>query len=254
MRRRIRLTGRRQLSRSSISVKVITLPHKRLLAFSVADPNAFRVFPRDAKIKLRLVENKIAEVIDFGTIADQKNAAEIKNASFSAPSCQLRIASTASERQGLLLGSTDTWTLQIENDTEGDRSKKGILNFQPMKTAPRSWKLDIRDDDYPVVYVDDRIPDPRSWARTDPVFVSCVLPGIISKVFDDIFEQDSPADIPWMLDWIRWGEMLMPGRELPKDSAQDKKDWVEHLVDTFCLRHYVADKLLTKLIADGAVP
>jgi hypothetical protein len=179
MRRRIRLTGRRQLSRSSVNVKVITLPHKRLLTLGIADPNSFRSFPKDSKIKLRLVENKISELVDFGTFADQKNAVEIKNASFAAPSCQLRIAAAGSDRHGVLLGSTDTWTLQTDNEAEADRSKKGILNFQPMKTAPRSWKLDIRDDDYPIVYVDDRLPDPRGWARTDPVFVSCALPGII---------------------------------------------------------------------------
>jgi hypothetical protein len=93
MRRRIRLTGRRQLRRSSVAVKVITLPHKRLLTLGITDPNSFRSFPKDSKIKLRLVENKIIELVDFGTLADQKNAVEIRNASFSAPSCQLRISS-----------------------------------------------------------------------------------------------------------------------------------------------------------------
>jgi len=235
-------------------VKVITLPHKRLLTLGIADPNSFRSFPKDSKIKLRLVENKIIELVDFGTFADQKNAVEIKNTSFSAPSCQLRIAAAGSDRHGLLLGSTDTWTLQTDSETEADRSKKGILNFQPMKTAPRSWKLDIRDDDYPIVYVDDRIPDPRGWARTDPVFVSCALPGIIFEVFHDILDHDSPADVPWMADWIRWAGTLMPGAGLPpRDSARDRKEWMDHLVDTFCLRHRVADKLLTKLIADGTV-
>jgi hypothetical protein len=138
MRRRIRLTGRRQLSRSSVKVKVITLPHKRLLTLGIADPNSFRSFPKDSKIKLRLVENKIMELMDFGTLADPKNVVEIKNSSFSAPSCQLRIAAAAADRHGLLLGSTDTWTLQTDSETEADRSKKGILDFQPMQTAPRS--------------------------------------------------------------------------------------------------------------------
>ena len=179
---------------------------------------------------------------------------EIRNASFAAPSCQLRIAAAGSDRHGLLLGSTDTWTLQTDNETEADRSKKGILNFQPMKTAPRSWKLDIREDDYPIVYVDDRIPDPRGWARTDPVFVSCALPGIIFEVFHDILDHDLPAEVPWMADWIRWASTLMPGAELPpRDSARERKEWMDHPVDTFCLRHRVADKLLTKLIADGTV-
>jgi hypothetical protein len=105
------------------------------------------------------------------------------------------------------------------------------------------------------VYVDERIPDPRSWARTDPVFVSCALPGIIFEIFGDILNHDSPEDTPWMSDWIRWADTLMPGGALPPrgSSARDRKEWMDHLVDTFCLRHRVADKLLTKLIADGSV-
>src|SRR5229473_3313791 len=100
MRRRIRLTGRRQLSRSAVNVKVVILPHKRLLTFGIVDPKSFRDFPRDSKITVRLVENKIVELVDFGTLGTQRPAVELKNSSFSAPSCQLRIASTDTDKAG----------------------------------------------------------------------------------------------------------------------------------------------------------
>ena len=255
MRRRIRLTGRRQLSRSAVNVKVVILPHKRLLALGIVDPREFRDFPGDSKVTVRLVENKIVELVDFGTLGTQRPAVELKNSSFSAPSCQLRIASTDVEKPGLLLGSTDSWTLQTESDSEVGRSKKGILNFQPKNTAPRTWKLDIRDNEYPVVYVDERIPDPRGWARTDPVFVSTSLPSILSEIFDEILDQDAPSDVDWMADWLRWADILMPGKTPPSKDAlrREKKDWIDDLVDTFCQRHHVADKLLAKLISDGAI-
>ena len=254
MRRRIRLTGRRQLSRSAVNVKVVILPHKRLLTLGIVDPKSFHDFPSESKVTVRLVENKIVELVDFGTLGAQRPAVELKNSSFSAPSCQLRVASTDADRPGLLLGSTDTWTLQTDNDSEVGRSKKGILNFQPKNTAPRTWKLDIRDNDYPVVYVDERIPDPRGWARTDPMFVSTSLPSILSEIFDEILDQDTPSDVDWMADWLRWADTLMTGKIPPSKDAtrREKKDWIEDLVDTFCQRHRVADKLLAKLISDGA--
>jgi hypothetical protein len=235
-------------------VKVLVLPHKRLLTLGIADPKPFREFPADSKIRIRLVENKIVEVVDFGTLAAQRPAVELKNSSFSAPSCQLRIASTDVNKPGLLLGSTDTWTLQTDRDSENGRSTRGILNFQPKNTAPRTWKLDIRDNDYPVVYVDERIPDPRGWARSDPLFVSTSLSSILSDIFDEILDQDSPADVDWMADWIRWADSLMTGKSPPpkETSRREKKDWIEDLVDTFCQRHRVADNLLAKLISDGA--
>ena len=180
----------------------------------------------NSKITVRLVENKIVELVDFGTLETQRPAVELKNSSFSAPSCQLRIASTDADKPGLLLGSTDTWTLQTDSDSEVGRSKKGILNFQPKNTAPRTWKLDIRDNDYPVVYVDERIPDPRGWARTDPAFVSTSLPSILSEIFDEILDQDTPSDVDWMADWLRWADGLMPGKiSPPKEAARrEKKD------------------------------
>lgn len=254
MRRRIRLTGRRQLSRSSVNVRVVVLPHKRLLTLGIVDPKPFQDFPNDAKLTIRLIENKIVELVDFGTLGAPRPACELKNSSFSAPSCQLRVASVDPERPGLLLGSTEPWTLQTDNDSEAGRSQKGILNFQPKNTAPRTWKLDIRENEYPVVYVDERIPDPRGWARNDPGFVSTALPSIIGEVFDEILDEDAPSDIDWMADWLRWADSLVPGKAPPprETKRREKKEWIDDLVDTFCQRHRVADKLLAKLISDGA--
>jgi len=212
MRRRIRLTGRKQLARSSVAVKIAELPGKRLLTLSLAEPQAYRHFPPDARIAVRLHENKLVEIVDFGTIGSPKAVTEIQNQAFAAPSCQLRIAAAGKENQGLLLASTDTWTLRADNNQQ-DTATKGILLFQPAAIQPRAWKLDIRENEYPIVYIDERIPDPRTWARTDPVFLNSALPAILFQVFDDILDQTAPNDIDWMSDWIRWADVLMPGKE-----------------------------------------
>lgn len=254
MRRRIRLTGRRQLSRSSVAVKFASLPDKRLLTFSIRDKGPFRTFPADSKVSLRLHENKLVELVDLGTLASPKPVADFANQSFVTPSCQLRVvAPDIGDARNLLLGSTDTWTLRPE-DEEEHRSKKGILLFQPAAVAPRVWKLDIREDDYPVVYIDERIPDPRTWARTDPVFLGAALPAILFQVFEDILEQEIPADTEWMNDWLRWADLLMPGKRAPAAATpQDRRAWIEDLIDSFCSRHRLSDLVVARLTQGGAL-
>src|SRR5262245_18420228 len=110
MRRRIRLTGRRQLSRSCVAVKATSVPSKRLLTFSIVDSAPFRPSPKDSLISVRLYEIKLVEVVNFGTVGSPAAVADLKNQTFVAPSCQLRVA-TAMQDSHLLLGSSDTWTL-----------------------------------------------------------------------------------------------------------------------------------------------
>ncbi len=251
MRRRIRLTGRKQLSRSAVTLKIVEVPGKRLLSLSFVDEDSFKGFPRDSRLVVRVYENKLVELIEFGTLGEPKSAADLRSPAFVAPSCQLLVAASGKENYGLLLGSTDTWTLHA-NDEKADKSRKGILLFLPKDIAPRAWKLDIRENDYPIVFVDKRIPDPRVWAHNDPVFVSSVLPAIMFQVFDDILVNPSPEDVDWMSDWLRWSDILMPGKKPPlSGSSDERKDWIEDLIDTFCQRHRLSDRLINQLTAAG---
>lgn len=253
MRKRIRLTGRKQLARSAIEAKVVEIGGKKLVAMSIANKPAFAKMPDTARIRLRLFENKFSETLEFGTLGEMKTTAEIRNTAFSAPSCQLRIVASDEEHKGLLLGSTDTWTLRTGGEDEGGNASEGILYFQPHDIAPRTWKLDIREDDYPIVYIDRKIPDPRTWVRNDPVFVSCVLPAIVREVFDDILNESAPPEQKWAKDWIDWADTLMPGKAPPwGDGRAQRQDWLSDLLDSFCQRHGMLELLAGKLAQENA--
>lgn len=250
MRRRIRLTGRRQLGRSTVNVKFAELPGKRLLTMTFADLGALKEFPPDAKISLRLQENKRIEVLNFGTVASPKTA-EPSYGGFVAPMCQLRITGVGPDRPSLLLASTDGWTLRGDDDDTGE-GRKSILLFLPADTAPRSWKLDIRDSDYPIVYVDKRIPDARSWAKNDPIFLGAVLPAIISQLFEDILAQSGGSDIEWVKQWLQWADTLMPGSIPPVNAgSKERRDYIDALLDSFCARHDLAENLLKSFAQAG---
>ena len=244
MRRRIRLTGRKQLSKSAVNVALTELAGKPLVTMTVVHDEAFKAFPPDAVVSLRLIENKRVEVVDLGTVRKLRHTRELRARGFVAPSCQLRIADPGTGQKGLLFASTDNWTLRGDDPTDPENSK-GILQFLAAETAPQPWKLDINDNDYPIVRVDKRISNAGTWARTDPVFLGLGLPMIVRQILDEIFRGDYSDDVPWVADWLRWAGAILPGEALPyREEKPVRLDYIERLLDSFCLKHDLADKLL----------
>jgi len=251
MRRRIRLTGRKQIAKSDATVKIIEIPGRRLLALTLADNRLFAKFPKESRVLVVLKENKLIELSEFGTLGALKTTTELKNEAFANPSCQLRIVTPDGQHLGMLLGSTDTWSLNADPLTTKN-GKKGILCFQPDDIAPRAWKLDVRDNDYPVVYVDKRIPDTRTWVKTDPTFVAFVLPAIVAQVFDDILQQPVEPDADWMKDWLAWGDALMPGSKPPFGGTHtERKEWIELLIESFSARYRLSNRVVEHLTAEA---
>ncbi|MFA5964557.1 MAG: hypothetical protein WC804_11125 [Sphingomonas sp.] len=217
-----------------------------MITMTVVHPDAFKHFPATAKVSLVLIENKGVEIVDLGTVAKLQATQTLKTRGFVAPSCQLRIADPGIKAKGLLLASTDSWTLRGDDDPN-EANSRGILQFLAADTSPQSWKLDIRDSDYPIVKVDKRIPNAASWARNDPVFVGTALPFIVRQVFDEILRGEYPEDLPWVIDWLAWAAAIMPDRAPPLDEGADKTarvSYLDALVDSFCDRHEFANKLL----------
>jgi len=229
-------------------VKIHDSEGKKLVSMTLANRASFREMPESARIKLRLFENKFSETLEFGTIGKMKTVAEITNGAFAVPSCQLRVVASEGDRKGLLLGSTSPWNLRAGGDSKSGKASEGILLFLPYDIAPRTWKLDMREDGYPVVYVDRSIPDARTWVRNDPVFLSCVLPAIVREIFEDILAQDAPPDKEWENDWLDWAETLMPGKAVPwSDVRKQRRGWVDDLLDSFCDRHGTLNLLVDRL-------
>jgi hypothetical protein len=250
MHKRIRLTGRKQLSPASFNVSLAAIPGRKVITFAPLE-NALKGFASNARISLRLVENKFVEYVDLGRVDSPLKVSDVSNQFFAAPSCQIRISAADEDKYGILLASTDTWTLELES-SEGDKEKKGILNFQPLDLAPRIWRLDIQENDYPIVYVDKNIPDARGWARTDPTFTGCVLPEVLSRVFEDILDNPAALDIPWMKDWLIWADVIMPGRPAPFASDDEaKSEWITGVVDNFCFKYKLASQLFDSLRREG---
>lgn len=238
MRKSVRLTGRRQLAQSSFDMHITDRGESQSVSLVVIDPSVLHGFPANSSLKLKLAENKRIEVLDFGTIATRQAKVELDGEPFLAPSCQIRIVNRASDQDGLLLGSTSSFTYKSDGETDG------ILLFQPADTAPRSWRLDISDSSRPILYIDKKLPNPAYFARTDPTFITSVFPHVITEVFRRILETGAVED-GWEAEWVTWADSLMKGSKPPfNDDEQSKAKWIGALIDTFCSRHDLAGKLL----------
>ena len=249
MRRRIRLTGRRQLRKSSVNARILDRGDEKWIEMTVQDARALQSFPDDAQVRLRLFENKCSETINFGTINKIRQVEKIKNGAFSAPSCQLRVVAGAQQDRGRLLGSTDTWTLRVKepNTPETD----GILTFQRKKIRPQIWELEIRDDEYPIVYIDESIPNSTNWVRNDPVFVGCVLPAIVRQIFEEVMQRHyRDIDVEWMQKWLQWASELTGNVDgIPEeDEGEEQKRWIDEVVERFCERHSFVETVKTHVV------
>jgi hypothetical protein len=216
-----------------------------LVIVNLAHPDAFKAFPLDATVSLRLVENKGVEIVDLGTIGKLHASRKLQTRELTAPSCQLRVADPGHVAKGLLLGSTDTWTLRGDDD-KNDGKSRGILQFLAAETAPQPWKLQINENDYPLVLVDKRIPNAGLWARNDPVFVGTALPIIVRQIFDEILRGEYSEDTPWVLSWLQWADSILPETKpsLPEGDRSTRLDYLDRLLDSFCSKHDLAAKLL----------
>lgn len=259
MRRQIRFTGRKQLAHSSVEIKLLDTEKGKRVLLTLKNPDEFKTMSSSACLKLRLFENKISETLVFSSLGEVRRRhyaiAELRRPeAFSAPSAQLRVVATEDNRRGLVLGSTRKWTLRMEGDGAVESSIEGILQLQTLDIAPRVWRLQPRDEEHPIVYIDKQVPNPSAWVQTDPVFISCVLPAIIREVFDHIFTSYGDTEQEWVNDWISWAERLTQDNDIPwgNDEIEKRNEWIENLLEAFCRQHDMLKNLVGKLDQDGS--
>lgn len=143
---------------------------------------------------------------------------------------------------GLLLGSTNSWTLRAAGDPEG------ILLFQAADIRPRLWRLELRTDEHPILYIDERVTDAALWARSDPVFTACVLPQVAATVLRAMLENGEFDGDGWESDWAEWARQLVPGSIPPFNADADTKSiWIDDVIDAFLRAHKLSEAAISKL-------
>lgn len=257
MRRSIGYTKRRELAKSSVEVKLMESEAGKRISLSLASHSAFNRIPYSSRVKLRVFENHCSETVMFGTLEEVGDGVEpqelVNHEAFSAPSVQLRVVEADGEHRGLVLGSTRKWTLRTEGEDIAGNLNEGMLWLQSKDISNRIWKLEVRDDEQPIVYINSKIRNPYVWAKSDIGFASCVLPTVIREIFDEILLllEHSDQQKQWADDWISWAESLLNAKFDRTAEDVDQKEWVDNLIDEFCKEHDLLNQLVRKLEGDG---
>lgn len=255
MRRNIGYTGRKTLDRSVVEVELHKTEAGKHVTLTLADPAAFDTLPSSSRVKLRLFENQFSETVLFGSLGKVANGVErveLKNHdAFTAPSAQLRVVEASGVRRGLVLGSTKRWTLRMEGDDKKGNICDGLLGLEVSDISPRAWKVDVRDDEHPIVYIDSKIKKPEALAQSDEVFLSCVLPAVIREIFDDIYNSDQDSNQQWIEDWVEWADSLSEIKFSSLESYEEYREWVQDLIEEFCRQHDLLKMLVQRLEGDS---
>ena len=250
MRTAVRLTGRRIIPVRSVDVRLIDGQPQKVM-FSIRQAFDFNRLPRSSTVKIRFFENKGIESINLGALSSLTASDGMEKSlkyRFSRPSCQLRVIQSHGPQEGLLLGSTPNWTLESDAEANSQSQNTGILYFAVGSVDPQSWTLELRENDYPTIYVDRSVPNAKAWAKGDPVFTSLVFPVVIRDIFEEILQASDPAE--WMLDWLNWARQIGIQEDPPSDGdRQERRQWIEKLVDRFAHRHRIHRNLISSLQA-----
>lgn len=125
-----------------------------------------------------------------------------------------------------------------------DGPRRSLLPLDPdPDLRDEVWRLDLDENDGPVVKVSMHlVPDRHDLARS-PAFVSLVLPEILRRSLAWALEQGLPGEDDWDTPrgrWIRFGCGLLgqaePPDELNNDDEEsdDRERWVEEMTTRFC--------------------
>ncbi|MXY67111.1 MAG: hypothetical protein F4Y47_00935 [Acidobacteriia bacterium] len=251
MRTAVRLTGRKNIPVRSVDVRLIEGQPQKVM-FSIRQSFNFNGIHRSSTLKLRFFENKGFESVNLGILDDLLASNGVERAldsRFSRPSCQLRVVQSEGSEKGLLLGSTPNWTLDSDSKDHSQSQNTGILYFAVGHEDPLSWRLELRENDYPTIYVDESIPNAKAWAKGDPVFTSLVLPVVIRNILEAILQSTDPPE--WMVDWRNWVHQIGIHDDPPvNEDREERIRWIEKVVVRFAQNHKIHRNLVTSLRED----
>lgn len=242
--RRLNYTGRRTISRSRVTVRLVPA-RDELTAFTVDyDLDGFR-FPGDARVYVEAYNADSYMRFSFGTVARTKVPRDTRLTEVTPrplPKFRLKVVDEA-KRHGLLLGVADRIIpLRPDEDVE---QRQSLLPVDFCDLGERVWRLDLSD--WPVLELNNRIDGIAEAARSSGSFFGLLYPEVLRQILHEIVvveaETDPDADDgEWQTLWLRYACSL-PGVEPPPmeataDAKARRAEWVDATVAAFCrLRH-----------------
>lgn len=238
--RRMNYTGRKRISRSRVTVRLVPAAGGGW-AFDAELDLAEYEFPPDSSVFVEAYNATSYMRFAFGTVGAITAPADIRLVDITAgplPKFRVKVVDMRT-RFGLLLGVADK-LIPLQPDEELAH-RQSLLPVEFRELGNRVWKLDLSD--WPVLELNKRIGDLGEIARSADSFAALVYPEVVRRVLHeavielDCTDSGDDDDDDWPGLWLTYACSL-PGVTEPPEGGDEKaralqQEWIERAVDAF---------------------
>jgi hypothetical protein len=183
-----------------------------------------------ARVIIRLTHRRNSMSVDCGTVGkpsviDGKAFETFPMGSFK---CSFRVVRTEKNAsKGKVLGSTRHKKIVLDKK---NLEEEGLLNFKfNQDLDPLLWRLDFDDEKGPLLEVDKNCPDARQLFHNDLTLQVAIVPTVITRVLEEVYEGGVREHTGWRQIWNKWA--ISTAEEEPPVDNTDLGDWIEKVVE-----------------------
>ena len=239
--RRLNRTGRRQIARSDVLVRLRSTEGNEPPIFDLDLNLEGYSFPPDSRVRVEAWRSNSVQRWDYGTVGVLKEPPDEERRMRDVPqTAQFRVMVVAGDGSGRLLGHLPS--------TRPVLPQKSLLPVQEVgedQLGQEVWRVDFGDgDDSPVLLLNSSVTGISEIVRTDKAFRSLVMPAVLRSVLrhaviDQRADSEDDEASSWS-GWFRLAESLQPDAEIPslgfeagEAEVNEAREWIEAVVREF---------------------
>jgi len=242
--RRLNYTKRQRLKREHVNVTVHQPLETDPPVMSASIDLTVYSLPPDANVLVEAYRHTAWQRFDFGTVGALKAPEDrtLRDDFGTAEGTQFRVKVVAPISHGATAARILAQADNIKPNQAGPR--RSLLPLDPDPSLrDEVWRLDIDENDGPLVKVSTYLVRDRHALARSPAFLTLVLPEILRRILVWAVADGRPDDDEWDTprgQWIRFGCGLLAQSEPPQeldddDEGADARDrWIDDAVTRFC--------------------
>ncbi len=237
--RRLNRTGRRQIARADVEVRLRSTEGNEPPIFDLALNLGNHNFPPDARVRAEAWRSNAVQRWDYGTVGALTPPTEDERRMRDVPqSSQFRVLVVAGDGSGRLLGHLPSIRPELPH-----KSLLPVKEVGEEELGEEVWQVDFGDDDLPELLLNSSVTGISEIVRSDRTFRSLVMPAVLRSILTHaLIDQGAEPDddeSPWE-GWFRLAERLHPDVDVPRVEPEDSdadlseaRDWIEAVVRAF---------------------
>lgn len=196
-------------------------------------------FPQNAKIFLEAYNRLNIDHLDLGTIG-----------SFSEDLIKKRLPSFKIDQRRkinfrLKIVDTTTWKLLgLVEKLKESKYADSLLQIQIDESINSIFKVDCDDIDNPILLINKKLD--KLVKDIKPIIAETALKEILFNILHQEDNRDDSSNLE-NHKWIIFAQKYNPKSNLMGLSDDEKKEWINHVVDEFSKKYKIVDKLKKQL-------